>query len=268
MIRISNGIITLLNILTVVAGFAALLMSAWLFIKIETPCERNLRIPFLVMGGALLGVSTMGLLGSCCRFNFFMWLYLITLFLLMLGLTVFTIFAIIVTNKSIGRELSGKGVGEQKLGDYSHWLQNYVLNDENWDKIRVCFDQTKLCSFEAGKDQNQYSNYMSSMQSGCCKPPSVCGLVFQNATSWKMPAKGPADPSPDCRTWSNEQTELCYNCLSCKIEVLEEIKKEWKILSLANVCILVVVGIIYTISCCALRNNQSKGYQKYKGHYA
>ncbi|KAL0423681.1 UNVERIFIED_CONTAM: Tetraspanin-11 [Sesamum radiatum] len=106
------------------------------------------------------------------------------------------------------------------------------------------------------------------MQSGCCKPPSVCGLVFQNATSWKMPAKGPADPSPDCRTWSNEQTELCYNCLSCKIEVLEEIKKEWKILSLANVCILVVVGIIYTISCCALRNNQSKGYQKYKGHYA
>ncbi|KAL0423680.1 UNVERIFIED_CONTAM: Tetraspanin-8, partial [Sesamum radiatum] len=136
MIRISNGIITLLNILTLVAGFAALLMSAWLFIKIETPCERNLRIPFLVMGGALLGVSTMGLLGSCCRFNFFMWLYLITLFLLMLGLTVFTIFAIIVTNKSIGRELSGKGVGEQKLGDYSHWLQNYVLNDENWDKIR------------------------------------------------------------------------------------------------------------------------------------
>ncbi|KAL0462436.1 UNVERIFIED_CONTAM: hypothetical protein Slati_0131200 [Sesamum latifolium] len=106
------------------------------------------------------------------------------------------------------------------------------------------------------------------MQSGCCKPPNVCGLVFQNATTWNMSAKGPADPNPDCRTWSNVQTELCYNCQSCKIEALEEIKKEWKILSLANICIILVVGIIYSVGCCALRNNQSKGYQKHKGHYA
>ncbi|KAK4426917.1 Tetraspanin-8 [Sesamum alatum] len=266
MVRISNGIITLLNLLTLVVGFAALLMSAWLYIKIETPCERNLRMPFLIMGGALLGVSMLGLLGSCCRLNFFMWLYLITLFVLMLGLTVFTIFVIIVTNKEVGRELSGKGLGERKLGDYSHWLQNYVVNAENWDKIRVCFGQIKLCSFEAGKDHNHYSKYMASMQSSCCKPPSVCGLVFVNSTTWNMPAKGPADPNPDCTTWSNEQTELCYNCESCKVEALEEIKKEWKILSLANTCILLLVGIIYSISCCALRNNQSQGYQKYKDY--
>lgn len=106
------------------------------------------------------------------------------------------------------------------------------------------------------------------MQSGCCKPPAYCGLQFENSTSWKMPEKGPAVPDPDCKTWSNNQTELCSNCESCKAAALSNIQKEWSMLAIANTCILICVTIIYSIGCCALRNNQSHRYSRYTNYYA
>ncbi|PIN10792.1 hypothetical protein CDL12_16613 [Handroanthus impetiginosus] len=106
------------------------------------------------------------------------------------------------------------------------------------------------------------------MQSGCCKPPSYCGLQFQNATTWTMPEKGPASPDPDCKTWSNDPARLCLDCGSCKNAVLENIKSEWRMVAIINSCILVLVAIIYSIGCCALRNNQSHGYTKYSNYYA
>ncbi|EYU45433.1 hypothetical protein MIMGU_mgv1a020377mg, partial [Erythranthe guttata] len=101
--------------------------------------------------------------------------------------------------------------------------------------------------------------------SGCCKPPSYCGLEFKNATYWTMPKTDPGVPDPDCKTWSNVQKELCIECDSCKAAVLYNIKREWRLLVLINICILVVVVFVYSVGCCALRNNRN-GYVKHRGH--
>ncbi|KAI3454758.1 hypothetical protein Pfo_031172 [Paulownia fortunei] len=266
MTRISNGMITGLNILTLVMAFSVIGFSLWFHVKSESPYQRVLKTPMLVIGGALLVVSLAGLVGSCCGVSLLLWLYLFVLFLLILGLIIFTVFTIIVTNKRVGRALSGKGLGDYRLGDYSRWLQKYVINAENWDEIKSCLVDVKLCQrIEGGKAEDFYKHNMSPVLSGCCKPPNYCGFQFQNATYWTMPKTGPAVPDPDCKTWSNVQKELCFDCESCKIAVLDNIKREWRLLALFNICILVVVIIVYSVGCCALRNNRY-GYRKHRGH--
>ncbi|KAG8379352.1 hypothetical protein BUALT_Bualt07G0079400 [Buddleja alternifolia] len=236
MARISNGIITGLNVLTLILAFSALGFSLWFNLnKSGTPCQTVLKTPLLIIGAALAVVSLVGLVGACYRVSFLMWIYLFVLFLLIIGLMAFTVFTIIVTNRGIGRALSGKGAGHFRLGDYSTWLHRYVANAKNWH------------------------------QSGCCKPPNYCGFKFQSATNWTMPKTGPAVPDPDCKTWSNDQKQLCFECESCKMASLDTIKREWRLLALINVGIIILVIIVYTIGCYALRNNRYS-YRKGMGY--
>lgn len=147
MARISNGIITFLNIVTLAVSLCVIFAAMVLYVKVESPCERALRLPLLIVGGALLGVSMVGLLGSCCGISFFMWIYLIALFLLILALVAFTLFTIVVTNKGIGDVLSDAGntVGYRQLGQYSAWLHDHVINDQNWEHIKSCMVKASLC---------------------------------------------------------------------------------------------------------------------------
>ncbi|KAJ4969860.1 hypothetical protein NE237_002959 [Protea cynaroides] len=64
----------------------------------------------------LLLVSLAGLVGSCCRISFLLWLYLVVMFLLIVILVCFTIFAFVVTNKGAGEVVSERGYKEYKLG--------------------------------------------------------------------------------------------------------------------------------------------------------
>ncbi|GFP84522.1 tetraspanin-8 [Phtheirospermum japonicum] len=258
MARFSNGIITIINLLTLVLSFCAIALSVWFYIKVGSTCERMIRMPLLVVGGTLLVVSMMGLLGACCRVSFFMWLYLITLFLLIVGLIALTAFAIAVTNKGIGQALSENGIKNGRLGDYSWWLQEYVINPHNWDRIKTCLIDVRLCeSIVGGMHEDFYRQSLFPIQSGCCKQPNNCG----------MSEKGPV-PGPDCKIWSSEKKQLCYNCESCKKAVLDNITNEWRMLAIINTLILISITIIYSIGCCALRNNQNYGYTKYKSYYA
>ncbi|KAL0342371.1 UNVERIFIED_CONTAM: Tetraspanin-8 [Sesamum calycinum] len=161
MARVSNGMITAVNILTVVIALSAVGFSLWFHVKQESPCQKVLKTPILVVGAALLVVSLAGLVGSCCRVSFFMWFYLFVLFLLIVGLIVFTVFTIIVTNKGIGQALSRKGIGNHRLGDYSRWLQKYVINAENWNEIKSCLVDVKLCQrIAGGKAKDFYAHLL------------------------------------------------------------------------------------------------------------
>ena len=72
----------------------------------------------------------------------------------------------------------------------------------------------------------------------------------------------------DCKTWSNEQDQLCYNCSSCNVGVLENLKHDWRKIAVINIVMLVALIVVYSVGCCAFRNNRRDeriGYG-YKGN--
>nr|GMC50761.1 tetraspanin-8-like [Ipomoea batatas]GMC71872.1 tetraspanin-8-like [Ipomoea batatas]GME17126.1 tetraspanin-8-like [Ipomoea batatas] len=269
MVRVSNAIIAFLNFLTLIVAVVGIGAAVWIqFNPSATLCQKVLQKPFVILGLSLLVVSLLGLIGSCFRVSFFLWIYLTVMFLIILGVLCFLFFTIIITNKRVGTALSGKGYKDARLGDYSHWLQKYVVNAQNWDQIKSCLVDIRLCQHLAnGKNADYYKHSLSATQSGCCKPPTYCGFEFHNATYWTTPKAGPAVPHQDCKKWSNVQTELCFECESCKTAVLENLRKQWKKLAIINSCILAFVLVVYSVGCCALKNNSRSRYDKYRGGF-
>ncbi|URE24780.1 Tetraspanin family [Musa troglodytarum] len=247
MVRISNSLVGFLNFLTLLISFPIIGAGLWFRLHAATECERFLQLPLLVLGGFLLVVSVLGLIGACCCVSFFM-----------------------VTNKGVGEAVSGVGFKEYRLSDYSGWLQKRVENWETWRQIDGCLKDAQVCAGLEGlaglQDSQFLAKNLSPLQSGCCKPPTFCGFQYKNATFWTVPTAGLKSTDADCKLWSNDQGKLCYDCGSCKAGVLATLKSKWKVVSIFNIALLVLLIIVYSIGCCALRNNRAKmhgGYYPY-----
>ncbi|KAH1161173.1 hypothetical protein GYH30_000176 [Glycine max] len=102
--------------------------------------------------------------------------------------------------------------------------------------------------------------------SGCCKPPTQCAYTFVNPTYWISPINTAADM--DCLQWSNDQTQLCYNCDSCKAGLLANLRKEWRRANVILIITVIVLIIVYLVGCCAFRNVKTEDlFRKYKQGY-
>jgi hypothetical protein len=92
------------------------------------------------------------------------------MFLLILVLFCFTIFAFVVTNKGAGEVVGGKGYKEYRLGDYSDWLRKRVESEKNWRKIKSCLVDSKVCKSlidDGGRNtpvEEFYGKHLSSIQ--------------------------------------------------------------------------------------------------------
>ena len=107
---------------------------------------------------------------------------------------------------------------------------------------------------------------LSPIQSGCCKPPTGCNFTFVDATDWTKPSGFTSD-IPDCNTWQNDPSGLCYDCDSCKAGVLANIRNDWKKVAVVNIVFLIILVIVYSIGCCAFRNNRNdNAYSGWKGY--
>uniref|UniRef100_A0A5B7C0D3 Putative tetraspanin-11 n=1 Tax=Davidia involucrata TaxID=16924 RepID=A0A5B7C0D3_DAVIN len=270
MVRVSNALIAFLNIITLLLSLLAIGASLWHSTHPggASVCQKVIQQPLLIAGLFLLVTSLFGLIGSSCRVSSLLWIYLAFMFVLMVGLFCFAVFSIVVMRRGLGKVVPAeKGFRE------SHWLQNYVANEQHWEKIRSCLLDAHVCKSlgERGhheKAEDFFKNNLSTTESGCCKPPTYCGFEYQNATFWTVPKSGPEVPDSDCTTWSNNQTVLCYDCKSCKAGVLANIKKEWTQLTFTVTGILIFIIIIYSVGCCALRNNNQSDhpYHRYKNN--
>lgn len=129
-----------LNCLSLLSGFIAISCAAYVQFNGSTICQKALEAPLLVTGLILLLVSLLGLIGSCCRANGVLFLYLFFMFFLIIGLLVFTIFILAVTNKAVGKRISAN-----PLQDYSQWLQKHARG-RKWQQIKGCLIDAKVCN--------------------------------------------------------------------------------------------------------------------------
>lgn len=269
MSRFSNVTIGIVNGLTLLVSIFILGAGIWLATKGNSVCAKFLEWPVIVIGAFLLLVSLAGFYGACCGVTLLLWVYLFFMVLLIILLFCFTVFAFVVTNKGAGEVLSDRGFKEYRLGDYSHWLQNRVDNSANWQKIKSCIQDANICKSLADHSINKvaqqfYSQDLSPIQSGCCKPPTSCNFTYVDATVWAVNTTSVNNTNTDCGLWSNNQNQLCYNCSSCKAGVLATLKHDWRKVAIVNVLALVALTVFYSIACCAWRNNkQDDSYYGY-----
>lgn len=99
------------------------------------------------------------------------------------------------------------------------------------------------------------------LQSGCCKPSEQCQFTYVSATNWTKTAG--TKPNPDCQSWDNAPNKLCFDCQSCKAGLLDNVKSAWKKVAVVNIIFLVFLIIVYSVGCCALRNNKRDGSYGY-----
>lgn len=260
--KLSNTLLGIINAIAALIAVAMIGAGIWLATKHSTECARLLQWPAVGLGAFILVVSLAGLLGSFCRMRWLLCVYMVVIFVLILAIAAFTIFAFVVTNKGAGHAVSGKGYEEYRLGDYSTWLRRNVLDKAgNWNKIKSCLVDAKVCkSLETDitSASSFYKQNLSPIQSGCCKPPTACNFTYVSATMWKNATKLNADS--DCKKWSNDSSEFCFNCDSCKAGVLQDAKKNWKNVAIFNGAVLVLLILVFTLACCAITNNRTEPF--------
>ncbi|XP_043698075.1 tetraspanin-3-like [Telopea speciosissima] len=263
MMRFSNSLVGVVNFLTFLLSVPILGGGIWLSSKANTTdCLRFLQWPLIIIGVSIMVVSLAGFVGACYRNTFLLWFYLFTMFFIIAALIGFIIFAYGVTDKGSGRSVSQRAYLDYYLSDYSGWLKDRVEQNSYWSKISSCVRDSHVCS-KMGLHINGvsetadmfYLRKLNPIQSGCCKPPSECGYVYENETMWNN-GGGTVSNDLDCTKWSNDQTQLCYACDSCKAGVLASIKKSWRKVSVINIVVLILLVIFYIIGFAAFRNNK------------
>lgn len=145
MVRVSDFIVGLLNCISLLLGLVAIALSLVFHLHGGSQCEKVLQNPLLITGSILLLVSLLGLIGSCCRLNALLFLYVFVTFCLIVGLLGFTVFTFMVMNEGVGKTISDKRVGEMRTWDFAHWLENNFVNGKKWDDIRSCFRESEIC---------------------------------------------------------------------------------------------------------------------------
>eukprot|EP00257_Ricinus_communis_P023983 XP_015584113.1 tetraspanin-11 [Ricinus communis] len=271
MARVSNYIISIINVIFIIFGLVALGSGVYIHVHGVNHCQKLMQNPLLIMGVFVLVMSLLGLLGSFMKDNSLLMLYLAMIFFLIFGLIVMTItvFAFVVTHKGDSGIKANDGLGfkEYRLEDFSKWLQMHVVDTYHWIPIKNCLIDAGVCQTlsqnATQKESDFYIMKLTPLQSGCCKPPTSCDLEYKNATFWTVPTSGlPKNTDTDCTTWNNKQDLLCYDCNSCRAGFLANLRNSYMLLAPYNILTICFLLLTYFVGCCARRSIKYR-YVKY-----
>lgn len=145
MYRLSNTVIGLLNLLTLLAS-VPIIGAGLRMAKSSITCENFLQMPLLVIGFVVLVVSLAGFIGACFHVAWALWFYLLAMLCLIAALVGITIFGLVVTGSGGGVEVPGRNYREYRLGSYSPWLRDRVKDPEYWITIRNCILGSGTCA--------------------------------------------------------------------------------------------------------------------------
>ncbi|KAK2633319.1 hypothetical protein Ddye_021689 [Dipteronia dyeriana] len=213
----------LLTIVCFILSFPVIASVIWLFYMRDFDCEGLLRLPRLQtgIGIALIFVFIISNAALFLRSRFPMPGVIMVMVPLILMLTA-------------GLALVGAyDMESRKIPASPRWFRLKVDNNNNWNNIKSCIYDTGDCDdlqsrFFTLKSYDFSTSKLTSIESGCCKPPAICGMEFINATFWRRrEEREPLEGDQDCETWNNDRTIQCYNCQSCKDGFLRTLKSKW-----------------------------------------
>ncbi|XP_057768295.1 tetraspanin-2-like [Salvia miltiorrhiza] len=264
---VSNSITAILNFVAMMCSFPIIAAGVWLASRADNECLLWLRWPLVFLGLAFLLVSAAGFVGAYWKKEGLLAIYLVAMFILIVVLLVILVLAFVVTRPDGGAVVGG-GVGfkEYRLDGFSSWLRDHVTATDNWGKIRACLAASQICpklthKFVSAPDF--FAAHLSPLQSGCCKPPLMCGLEYSSPTTWLGQPNLAA--GADCGVWSNDPRQLCYNCDSCKAGLLGNLREEWRKTNVILIITVVLLIWVYLIACSAYRNAQTEQlFRRYK----
>ncbi|XP_076935531.1 tetraspanin-2-like [Bidens hawaiensis] len=264
---VSNNIITTLNAIAILCSIPIITLGIWLASKPDNECVRWLRYPVLIIGILFLLLALTGFIGAYYNKQALLALYLFCNALLIIIGLVLLILAFVVTRQTGEFNVSGRRYKEYKLLGFSTWLRDHVTDEESWRRVRACLASSSTCS-KLTQDKTYsadqfFAKDISPLQSGCCKPPTVCGYQYVNPIMWINLSNPTGDT--DCPIWNNDPNHLCYDCDSCKAGLLGNLRKEWRKANVILIVAVVALICLYLIACSAYRNAQTEEiFRRYK----
>ncbi|KAG9144085.1 hypothetical protein Leryth_013733 [Lithospermum erythrorhizon] len=255
---VSRNLTATINFLAFMCSIPIITAGIWLASKQDNECIHWLRWPVVFMGIAFLVVTLTGFVGAYWKKEGLLGLYLVCMAILIVLLLSFLILAFVVTRDSGAYNVPGRGYKEYSLEGFSSWMREHITSDDNWGGIRGCLAETGICpklSHRYITADHFFAAHLSPIESGCCKPPTICGYQYVNPTMWINPVNSVANA--DCSLWNNDPSQLCYYCDSCKAGLLGNLRREWRKANIILIVSIVVLIFVYLVGCNAFRHVQS-----------
>ncbi|KAL3644336.1 Tetraspanin-2 [Castilleja foliolosa] len=256
---VSNNLTALLNFIALMCSIPIISAGIWLASKPDNECIRWLRWPLVFIGIAFLLVTLTGFAGAYWKKEGLLGVYLVCMFMLIALLLVLLVLAFVVSRPDGSYYVPGMAFREYRLEGFSYWLRNHITSNDNWGGIRACLAESQICpklNHKYFSAADYFSAHLSPIESGCCKPPIICGYQYSSPTTWIGASNFVADA--DCAIWNNDLRQLCYNCDSCKGGLLGNLRQEWRKANVILIVTVVVLIFVYLIACTAYKNAQTR----------
>ncbi|XP_027174068.1 tetraspanin-15 [Coffea eugenioides] len=255
-------IVLSLTVLSFLLSFPILFSIAWLLYLRQYDCENLLDLPKLqlviVIGLAIVFFVSNFVVKFGSRFP-------------MLGLLLVVVPLILMLIVGLGLE-GAFDMEARTIPGTPRWLEFRVDNDYNWKDVKSCLYATTTCRELALRSYTTKSfdftaSKLSSIESGCCLPPTSCGMEYVNATFWRKEDSTLDSSNPlerDCDLWKNDETILCYNCQACKDGFLKPLLGKWQNIGTFLIVMAALLSASHLLLFISTMLEQLRGYHKSK----